>query len=148
MSYSIRVRATGIVIENDSILLIKYDDDNGIHYNLPGGGVQEGESIIQALKRELKEEADIDIDAGSLVFTTEYIGKIHNLALFFECKLKEGSYPRMPETRDDFQIDVEWVHHSKLKDIKIYPEFISNDLFIKYMQDKKWNNDLFIIYHY
>jgi 8-oxo-dGTP diphosphatase len=35
---SIRVGAAGIIIENGKILLVKFDDENGRHYNYPGGG--------------------------------------------------------------------------------------------------------------
>lgn len=32
----VRIRCTALIIENNSVLLVEYDD-NGIHYNLPGG---------------------------------------------------------------------------------------------------------------
>lgn len=37
MTYPVRVRACALIIENDSILLIEYEDERGIHYNLPAG---------------------------------------------------------------------------------------------------------------
>lgn len=49
-----RITARAIVIKNDKILLMytnRYED-----YSLPGGGVDEGESIEQGLIRELNEE--------------------------------------------------------------------------------------------
>jgi len=49
-----RLTARAIVIKNNKILLMytaRYED-----YSLPGGGVEEGESIEQGLIRELNEE--------------------------------------------------------------------------------------------
>lgn len=49
-----REATRAIVIDGDNILLLyteRYHD-----YSLPGGGIDEGESIIDGLKRELKEE--------------------------------------------------------------------------------------------
>ena len=40
MTYPIRVRASALIIQNDAILLVEFDDENGLHYNLPGGGVE------------------------------------------------------------------------------------------------------------
>lgn len=39
MTYHIRVRAGAVIIENNSILLIEFQDERGLHYNLPAGGV-------------------------------------------------------------------------------------------------------------
>ncbi|WDD97826.1 NUDIX domain-containing protein [Thalassomonas actiniarum] len=49
-----RRAARGIILDNDNILLLyteKYQD-----YTLPGGGIDEGESLHQGLIRELQEE--------------------------------------------------------------------------------------------
>lgn len=57
MTFHIRVRAGAIIIENESILLIEFGDENGLHYNLPGGGVEPGETVKTAAAREVMEEA-------------------------------------------------------------------------------------------
>ncbi|WP_336773643.1 hypothetical protein [Paenibacillus sp. MMO-58] len=38
----IRLRACALIVENDAILLIEFknDHDDGVHYNLPAGGVE------------------------------------------------------------------------------------------------------------
>jgi 8-oxo-dGTP diphosphatase len=61
MTYHIRVRAGAVIIENNSILLIEFQDERGLHYNLPAGGVEPQESVIDAVKREAKEEASVDV---------------------------------------------------------------------------------------
>jgi 8-oxo-dGTP pyrophosphatase MutT (NUDIX family) len=52
----------GLVIdENSRVFLIKHSYVSGWH--LPGGGVEPGETILDALVRELKEEGNIELTA-------------------------------------------------------------------------------------
>ena len=51
----VRIRCTGLIVENNSVLLVEYDD-NGIHYNLPGGGLEPGETILEGVAREVLEK--------------------------------------------------------------------------------------------
>ena len=55
----IRNSARGIIIENNKVAMIhslKYD-----YYKFPGGGIEKGESIIDALIRETEEEAGLEV---------------------------------------------------------------------------------------
>ena len=45
------VRVTGVVIEDDRILLLNQDTDTGRSWSLPGGKVEEGETLADALVR-------------------------------------------------------------------------------------------------
>jgi len=56
-TYNMRVGANAVIINDGSILLIAFEDeDAGFHYNLPGGGVEVNETIPEALTREVREE--------------------------------------------------------------------------------------------
>ncbi|MCI0766777.1 NUDIX domain-containing protein [Bacillus sp. TL12] len=147
MNYHIRVRAGAVIIENDSILLIEFNNENGLHYNLPAGGVEPNETVIDAVQREAKEEASVDVEVDSLAFAYEYAphlndhkyGPTHSLHLIFECKIKNGSTPKMPANPDSNQTDVKWVPLSDLHNIILYPNI--RDHIIHYAKQKR-NIDL------
>jgi ADP-ribose pyrophosphatase YjhB (NUDIX family) len=126
----IRVRATALIIQDGSVLLIEYDD-NGIHYNLPGGGAEPGETIRDAVRREAHEEACIDVDVGPLAFVYEFAPhrqsgdyeptEKHSLHLIFDCTLKPGSAPRLPEKPDKHQSAVKWIPVDRLDSVMLIP---------------------------
>jgi 8-oxo-dGTP diphosphatase len=129
MSYHIRVRAGAIIIENNKILLTVYDDPvRGIVYDLPAGGTEPNESIIEAVIREANEEACIDVEVGPLAFVYEYAphlnnakyGNTHTLVMMFECRLKNNSVARLPENPDPNQIAVKWFPIADLENIELY----------------------------
>ncbi|MEK4426559.1 NUDIX domain-containing protein [Solibacillus sp. FSL K6-1523] len=129
MSFHIRVRAGAIIIENNNILLTVYNDPlRGIIYDLPAGGAEPNESITDAVKREAKEEACIDVEVGPLAFVYEYaphlnfekFGKTHTLVMMFECKIINNTIPKLPENPDPNQIGVTWLPISELQNVKIY----------------------------
>ncbi|WP_449620525.1 NUDIX domain-containing protein [Robertmurraya sp. Marseille-Q9965] len=144
MKYPIRVRACALIIENDSILLIKFNDDKrGVHYNLPAGGVEPNESVLEAVHREAKEEASIDVEVGPLAFVYEYaphlnsysFGSTHSLQLMFDCKIKNGSVPKMPANPDPNQIGVKWIKLAELDDIMLFPNI--KEQIIEYTTSKR-----------
>lgn len=65
MNYPVHIVTVSGLIENDEgkILMIKSPDRG---WEIPGGQVEAGEDLIQALKREVKEESGIDIEVGNL----------------------------------------------------------------------------------
>lgn len=142
MSNPIRISAKALIIRNESVLLVEYVDESGLHYNLPGGGVQNGESISEALLREVKEETGIDIDIGPLVFIIEYeptrnarwAGPIHKLNMVFECGIIGEGGPNMPQNPDSNQTAVKWVRLSKLETIELLPHI--EDRIIDYAKNK------------
>ncbi|MGE5579644.1 MAG: NUDIX domain-containing protein [Bacillota bacterium] len=52
-----RVRVTGVLVEDGSILLVRQRVTGGRDWSLPGGSMEPDESLEECLTREIREEA-------------------------------------------------------------------------------------------
>ncbi|WP_323125839.1 NUDIX domain-containing protein [Gracilibacillus oryzae] len=108
---------------------MEFHDQNGLHYNLPGGGVEQLETIHDAVKREAKEEADVEVEVGDLAFVYEYAphrnnykyGDIHSLSLYFSCKRHHDTKAQLPKNPDPNQTGIKWIPLKELDTIVLYP---------------------------
>ena len=65
-----------VVVRDSSILLIRRGNPPGEGlWSVPGGRVQRGESLAEAVRRELQEETGLDGEVGEVVGWTELIGR-------------------------------------------------------------------------
>ncbi len=69
----IEVRAEAILVRNGRILLVNHVKRGASYWVLPGGHVEHGETLEQALAREMKEELRLDVSVGTLAVVHDYI---------------------------------------------------------------------------
>jgi ADP-ribose pyrophosphatase YjhB (NUDIX family) len=72
MENRFNVRVYGICIANDKLLVNEEIIRGKKIIKLPGGGLNWGEGTIDCLKREWKEELNIDIDVAGHFYTTDF----------------------------------------------------------------------------
>jgi 8-oxo-dGTP diphosphatase len=66
-----KVRPSICLIKNNKILLMRYVFNGVEVYNLPGGNVDNGETLHETLIREMHEELDIEVLPSNLVLIGE-----------------------------------------------------------------------------
>ena len=87
--------AAALVFDNGKIFATKRGDSPFPYvahkYEFPGGKIEQGESGEAAVKRELKEELDMDVEVGGLYakHTFEYPDFIITLSLY-ECEMRSA----------------------------------------------------------
>ena len=80
------VTARALIIYEDRLLLFKLRTEDSF-WCLPGGKLDPGESITQAIKRELVEETGIEPQVGRVVAGQDLLtNKEHRVEFFFEIK--------------------------------------------------------------
>lgn len=66
-----KIRVAAILFENDKILTTEMEKNREKYHVLPGGRVEENETTEEALKRELSEETNLELQKFSLAYIRE-----------------------------------------------------------------------------
>ena len=67
------IRVYGILLNDQKQLLVSDEYIRGGYYTkFPGGGLEYGEGTRECLKREFKEEMDLEVEIGDHIYTTDF----------------------------------------------------------------------------
>lgn len=96
---SVRLRVAAILSVAGGIVLVRHVKDETGYHLLPGGGVEAGETLQEALKREVLEETGLDVELQRLAFVNDSIapdGSRHVVQLTFVARVIGGQITSTP----------------------------------------------------
>lgn len=113
-----KVIVSALVEKDGKFLLVKEILESGKEYwIIPGGGVEFGESMDEAVKRELKEETGLDIEVMKMIDFHEAVHvkyDYHTIVFLFHAKpLNKGL------VLGDKILDAKFFSKNELKDLKL-----------------------------
>ena len=105
-----KLRVSAVIIDGDKILLIRRVKPDIEYYTLPGGTVEEGETLEVAMIREAKEELSVDVKIGKMLFEINSDERIDYYFLIegFARTPKLGGPEKERVTKNN-QYHLEWV---------------------------------------
>ncbi|WLR51878.1 (deoxy)nucleoside triphosphate pyrophosphohydrolase [Bacillus tianshenii] len=112
-----QVKVVGAIIENDQneILCAKRSETMSLPnlWEFPGGKIENGESPQEALRREIAEELNCQIDVFEQVEdTTHQYPKVIVRLITFKARITKGT----PEARE--HAELKWVKRDQLKELE------------------------------
>ncbi|MHC4480325.1 MAG: NUDIX domain-containing protein, partial [Planctomycetota bacterium] len=127
----LRNAAKAIIVEDGRLLALKCRARAGLYYILPGGGQQPGETLVEALVREVREEVGAEVSVGGLAHVREYIARnhefadqepdVHSIEFCFECRLEGRPDVERQTAPDQTQIGFEWLELDRLASYPFWP---------------------------
>jgi ADP-ribose pyrophosphatase YjhB (NUDIX family) len=109
------------IVRDGRVLLVRHRKGERTYHLLPGGGVEAGESLAEALEREVAEETGLRCRTGPLLFVSDTIapdGSRHVVNVTFAAGVSGEASAPMKEARVE---GVEWVEPRELPALDLRP---------------------------
>jgi len=108
-----------VIIENGKLLLTRRSQNCAVPgaWELPGGKLEEGETLQECLMRELQEELQMKGAAGEILASTEYIYAHGSFEIFAIKFLRNSNFCLNPEIHDEYT----WATSAELSKLCLAP---------------------------
>jgi len=134
-------RAGGVCVFDNKILLIHRinltKENKEEYYVIPGGGIETNEDKKDTVKREIKEETNIEVEVGELFYEMKDKNprggdRVH---YYYLCKYIKGE-PKLREDSEEYFKMKEgkrfynpmWVNISELNNLSLFPDQIKSKI--------------------
>jgi mutator protein MutT len=107
----------GLIKKGDKFLLVRrpLNKKRGGLWEFPGGKVEEGETLEEAIKRELKEELDIEVRVKGVLSEVKYSYPEGEIELYL-LEVESNEEPELKEA-----IEKRWVSVEEAEELELCP---------------------------
>lgn len=130
----LKTSAKAVIIEDGRLLTLRKRQGEHVFHVLPGGTQEPGETLAEALAREVEEEVGARAEALELLHVRDYVADhhefaahqsgLHKVEFYFRCRLIEPVGTRRQSHPDKRQIGVEWLELAALEGADLYPRLL------------------------
>ena len=144
MQYDFQIRVTGVLVENGAILLVKQRLSQNRAWSLPGGRLEQGETLEEGVCRELFEETGLKVRVERLLYLCDVKSSSYKVVHITFLLSRVGGEITLPTNEKDENpiSDVRFVPVTELTDYGFSPVFrdLAENQFPQkgnYMDDKE-----------
>lgn len=95
-----RMSVHAVITDSDGRVLQLKQTYGSLAWGLPGGAVDPGETVIDTVRRECREELGVEVQVGPLT-GVYYHSKFNSHALIFRCSLPVDAAPSLSQEHSD-----------------------------------------------
>ncbi len=125
----IRNAVRAVILRQGEILMLRKRRGDDFKFALPGGAQDPGETLVDALVRECREEIAAVVEVGELIHVADYFKPRateppttrHLVEFLFRCSVPAGYRPQSGHHPDKSQVGVEWVALDDLARLTVTP---------------------------
>ena len=132
-----RIAAGGIILRDDSILLVRYRDaDGGTYLVGPGGGLEAEENALQAVVREAAEETGLTVQPRKVLAVENLICSRYNMCkIWVLCEVVSGNVHRTEGARAEGIVEAGWYTRDLLTDETVFPPVVKEHHWKSFLSD-------------
>ena len=129
-------RVAAVAIHDGHVLLNRAEPDD--YWFMPGGRVELGESSVAALRREMREEIDLEIEVERLLWIAENFfpavsGTHHEMGLYFLITLPFNPHLQIGKQfvckeENGTHLIFQWYRIAELDSLRLVPGFLRDGL--------------------
>ena len=110
-----------VVVDRGRLLLVQRGKDPGRGlWSLPGGRLEAGEHLVDAVAREVREETGIEVEVGELLGIHEVLGDPHYVVHDYIATVIGDPAPRPSHDA----ADARWVPLEEVGSLELTPRFV------------------------
>lgn len=123
--------AAGVLLEHEHKILLVHHLRPGVHdfWVAPGGGVEDGEDLIAAARREVREECGLEVEVLRIAYLEEFANaNLRECKVWFTGRVVGGSlHCHAPEARTESIVQAAWLARADFAGKTIFSPMLLED---------------------